>query len=317
LVNQNFPKSKYEIIVVDDGSTDKTLNIVKEFPVKLIQHKKNQGVATARNTGLKAANGKIYICFDDDCFADKDWLKNLEKAYQKFNINKVIGIAGFIKLIGNGGIIDKYMYEIGYANPSPVIYGLSTNPIIRFYAYLKNMFSPTVLGNEKVLEVNEIWGANCSFPVSVLKKVNGWDPKMSGVEDTELCDRIKKAFPGQNFICTKDAIIIHDHQLNLKSFINKPYSRGPVTLRFYLKNSKIPPFFPFPPVMIACILGAIVLNPMYGLIALIILPQIFYAWWGLNAIKKHTWQSLIFPYLQSSYELSSIVGLMKGLIYAK
>src|SRR5579871_2092690 len=124
LVGLHYPKDKYEIIVVDDGSKDSTQDIVSRYPVRLIQHKKNQGIAVARNTGLQAARGKIYVCFDDDCFADKEWLQNLEKAYNTFDQNSVIGIAGFIKLIGNGGVIDKYMYEIGYANPSPVIYGL-------------------------------------------------------------------------------------------------------------------------------------------------------------------------------------------------
>lgn len=316
LISQNFPKNRYEIIVVDDGSTDATMDIVSQYPVRLIKHKKNQGIAAARNTGLKAAKGKIYICFDDDCYADKDWLKNLAKAYKRYETDTVMGICGFIELTGQSGLIDKYMEDIGYANPSPVIYGLSTNPIIRFYAYLKNMFFPAIQGHEKELEVNEIWGANCSFPISILKAINGWNEKMSGVEDTELCDRIKKRFPDKKFMCTKDAVIYHDHQLSLDGFLHKPYSRGPVTLKFYQKNSKFPPIFPFPVAIVLITLIALLLRPLYGLVSVFITPQLFYAWWGIKAANKRKLYYLLFPYLQGGYELSTVLGLLKGFLYA-
>ncbi|HWY80116.1 MAG TPA: glycosyltransferase family 2 protein [Candidatus Sulfotelmatobacter sp.] len=314
LVNLDYPKNKFEIIVVDDGSTDATIEIVKKYPVTLIRHKKNRGVAAARNTGLKNAKGKIYICFDDDCFAHKNWLKNLEKAYNKIGINKTLGIAGFIQLKNNRTMIDKYMDEIGYANPSPVIYGISKNPIIRFYAYLKNMFFPIIQGKEKILIVNEIWGANCSFPIEILKKVNGWNNKMSGVEDTELCNRINKKIKNKKLFCTKSAIIYHDHQLSLQGFIKKPYSRGKVTLKFYQQNNKIPPIYPFPPAIILISLIITIINPLYGLLSLLILPQLFYAWWGIKAIKRMQLYFLSFPYLQGGYELSTVLGLMKGFI---
>lgn len=318
LVNLDFPKNKYEIIVVDDGSTDSTINIVSKYPVRLIRHAKNSGVAVARNTGLKNARGRIFVCFDDDCYAGKNWLKNLEKAYDTYGTNDVVGIAGFIKPIRNiKRPIDKYMDEMGYANPSPIVYGLSKNPAIRFYAYLKNMFFPVIHGNERMLEVNEIWGANCSFPINVLRAIKGWDSTMSGVEDTELCNRIKKRFPNKKFICTKDAVIYHDHQLSLGDFLNKPYSRGPVTLKFYLKNQKFPPFFPFPPIIVCISLLALLISPLYGLISLLLLPQIFYAWWGIKAAKKIKLYYFTFPYLQSSYELFAELGLLKGLVYAK
>jgi len=317
LLSLDFPKNNYEIIVVDDGSTDSTKEIVKKYPVRLLEHKKNQGIAAARNTGLKTAKGKIYICFDDDCYTNKDWLKNLAKAYEKYDLKDISGIAGFIKLTGKeNGVIDKYMDETGYANPSPTYYIQSTNIFMRFYSYLKNMFSPSIQSKKKIFEVGEIWGANCSFPINVLKAVNGWDENLSGVEDTDLCDRIKKRFKKRKFICTKNAIIYHDHQLSLKSFLNKPYSRGTAILNFYRKNAKTPPIFPFPLVIVMITLLAILRNPLYGFIALLLLPQIFYAWWGIKALKKKKLYYLIFPYLQSSYELSTILGLMKGYLSA-
>lgn len=315
LLNQNYPKDKYEIIVVDDGSNDSTLKLIKKYPIRIIQHKTNQGVAAARNTGLKNAKGKIFICFDDDCYADRNWLKNLQKAYDKYDIKKLSGIAGFIKLHNKPlGIIEKYMDEIGYANPSPKSYVTSKNLFMRFYSYIVNMFSPSHQNNKKIFEVGEIWGANCSFPIDVIKSVGGWDPKLSGVEDTDLCDRINKKFKNRKFICTKEAIIFHDHRLSMKGFLEKPYTRGTAVLNFYIKNAKIPPVFPFPVFIVLSVLFVFFINPYFSIIALLVLPLLFYSWWLIRAFKKIKKEYLAFPYLQSLYEFFSILGLIKGYI---
>lgn len=315
LVNQNFPKEKYEIIVVDDCSTDSTRELIKKYPVRLVQHKTNQGIATARNSGMKAAKGKIYVSFDDDSYADKNWLKNLSKIYESYNQKNISGVAGLIKLKNTKpGIIEKYMDAIGYANPSPVSYVTSKSLFMRFYAYLKNMFTPSTQINQQIFGVGEIWGANCSFPMSILKKVNGWDDNLSWAEDTDLCDKINKQFPNNKFICTKNAILFHDHRLSLKQFLLKPYTRAEATLRFYMKNNKIPPIFPFPIMIGLFCLLLMILNPLYSLFGLIFFPPLFYSWWILKGIQKKDFAFFTFPYLQYGYELFTILGLLRGYI---
>ncbi|MCL5098333.1 MAG: glycosyltransferase [Candidatus Omnitrophica bacterium] len=65
----------YEVIVVDDGSTDSTAQIAASFnKVRLVKHPKNLGLSTARNTGIAAARGEIVAFTDADCRADQDWL---------------------------------------------------------------------------------------------------------------------------------------------------------------------------------------------------------------------------------------------------
>ena len=69
----NYPN--YEVILVDDGSTDSTEDIAREFTeVRYFRHAANQGLSVARNTGIHAATGEIIAFTDSDCRADEDWL---------------------------------------------------------------------------------------------------------------------------------------------------------------------------------------------------------------------------------------------------
>jgi glycosyltransferase involved in cell wall biosynthesis len=67
LLNQDFPHSQYEIIVVDDGSTDDTLNQLGPFSSRIrIFQQQNLGAPTARNRGMQQAKGEYIVCFDHD-----------------------------------------------------------------------------------------------------------------------------------------------------------------------------------------------------------------------------------------------------------
>ena len=66
--------ANYEVILVDDGSTDRTPEIAKQFPAVRYIRQDNQGLSAARNAGIRAATGEIVAFTDDDCRADEDWL---------------------------------------------------------------------------------------------------------------------------------------------------------------------------------------------------------------------------------------------------
>ena len=76
ILNQSFSSSDYEIVVVDDGSKDKTLRILNSFgdKIRLITHDDNRGLPYALNTGIINSQGMFFIRLDSDDFVHEDFL---------------------------------------------------------------------------------------------------------------------------------------------------------------------------------------------------------------------------------------------------
>ena len=84
-----------EVIVVDDGSTDSTGEILKRFRVTVVRNKKPVGPSSARNIGVKEATGEIIVFLDAHCIVDDDqWIK---KFLRFFRDPRVGAVAGYLK----------------------------------------------------------------------------------------------------------------------------------------------------------------------------------------------------------------------------
>jgi GT2 family glycosyltransferase len=111
-----------EVIVIDDGSTDQSAEIARKYPVRLIQHGKNKGLAASRNTAFEAAQGEYVAALDADCVADKEWLAGLMKLFED---ETVAGVGGMLVEKYASTLADHWraVHMAQYWGPHPV-----TNP---------------------------------------------------------------------------------------------------------------------------------------------------------------------------------------------
>lgn len=105
----------YEIIVVDDASSDKTISLLKKYQqktnkIKVFRHSENKGVSAARNTALKYARGKYVILLDSDDFA----LPNMLKTEVEFMLNHPTYDLGIPKKSAFNGNKVNFLYEWHY-----------------------------------------------------------------------------------------------------------------------------------------------------------------------------------------------------------
>lgn len=103
IINQNY--KNIEILVIDDGSKDNSLEVIKKIKDKRIKliSKKNEGAAITRNKGIKMASGKYIMFIDNDDFIDKDYIKT---HVDNIGNNDVV-ISGYRRPNENGKIIKE------------------------------------------------------------------------------------------------------------------------------------------------------------------------------------------------------------------
>lgn len=98
---------KYEVLVVDDGSTDETASIIKGFPVKLIIHGSNKGYGAALKSGIRKANGNKVIMLDSDGQHDPFYIEQLINMLENYDM--VIGERGVDSLHTSNRNKGKYI----------------------------------------------------------------------------------------------------------------------------------------------------------------------------------------------------------------
>ena len=176
----------FEVIVVNDGSTDNVAEIVQQYPYKLISTK-NGGLSSARNVGMKNAKGEILAYIDDDAYPDPHWLHYLAYAYT----NSTHGAMG-----------------------GPNIIPPEDGPIAICVANAPG-------GPVHVLETDEIAehvpGCNFSARRNVLIKIGGFDPVFrSAGDDVDVCWRIQEA--GYTIGFHPSALVWHHRRNSLKAY---------------------------------------------------------------------------------------------------
>jgi biofilm PGA synthesis N-glycosyltransferase PgaC len=106
--SQNYPKDLFEVIIVDDNSNDKTLEIASEFigiANFLTISNKGKGKKQALRTGLTASKGKLIITTDADCTMEKNWIRTIAAFYE---INKADMIICPVRIASVPGFFGRF-----------------------------------------------------------------------------------------------------------------------------------------------------------------------------------------------------------------
>lgn len=186
LLHQRYPLDRYEIVVVDNGSTDDTPQIVRQYPVRLV-YEQQRGYAWARNAGVRNAQGEVIAFMDADCVADAHWLSELTKPYADPTIGAVAGrLSGFFA--ENSTVVEKFIDRTGLvAQAQPDRDG--------FLPYIAT--------------------ANASYRKEVIERAGLFDTSLSSCEDVELARRVQLVLGVQaRYVST--AVVFHRNRSTVR-----------------------------------------------------------------------------------------------------
>jgi GT2 family glycosyltransferase len=203
LAAQDYPRDKFEVIVVDDGSRSPPPSAISAFKERLgltiLRSEQSRGPGVARNRGGDAGQGDFLAFTDDDCSPTKDWLSRLAVRFE----------ARPDQLIG--GRVINALTENPYCTTAHVILDV----VYEYYDPRQGRahFFPT---------------SNFALPAKSFREIGGFSESwpLAAAEDRELCYRWINR--GSEMTYAPEAIVYHRHSLTLHSFwsLHFKYGRG-------------------------------------------------------------------------------------------
>jgi GT2 family glycosyltransferase len=184
----------FEVIVVDDGSTDATAAIAEGYGFRVVRTE-NRGLSSARNTGLAAATGEIVAYLDDDAYPDPHWLGYLAETFARTD---------------HAGV--------GGPNLTPAEDG----PIAQCVA--RSPGNPThVLLTDG--EAEHIPGCNMAFRRSALEAIGGFDPRFRAAgDDVDVCWRLRER--GFTLGFSPAATVWHHRRSSVSAYLKQQVGYG-------------------------------------------------------------------------------------------
>ncbi len=196
----DYPKDRFEVIVVDDGSSfrlDPTVDLFSDKINLRLFKQKSSGPAAARNNGAQQAKGEFLVFTDDDCMASPCWLSVLSN-FLGMNPDAIVG----------GKIVNGLATNI-FASASQVLisylYSYYNKNSDKAYFFTSNNFA---LSKKRFLTVG------------------GFDHKWGRAagEDREFCDRW--LLNGYQMVFAAEAKVYHMHEMSLPQFLGQHFNYG-------------------------------------------------------------------------------------------
>ncbi len=302
---QNIDPSEFEVIVVDDGSTDNTKDICQNFNnVTYLRHAASKGAAAARNKGLGIAKGDI-ICFTDaDCEPTATWLYHL---IQPFSHSEISGCKG--------------------------IYASRQKEIVARFVQIEYEDKYDLLKKQSYIDFIDTYSAG--YRRDMLTENDGFDERFHYTEDQELSFRL--AAKGYQFVFQPEAVVFHHHSSSLYAYFRKKFWIGywkTQTIRRFpervVKDSHTPQVMKLQIGLMALWLGMTMLLPITAVFISTFLSLVGLAWLAVliaillttvpftqKAAKKDSHVALVSPFLLAARALALGLGTAWGLLKPK
>lgn len=214
LSNQSY-KEDFEVIVVDDCSTDSTVEICRRSECSLIACTKNSGPARCRNLGAARAIGDILIFTDSDCVVPADWIECFERSLALGDSDVIMGKLVLLPSTPLGDSISALGFPAGGSLGFENVWKVSKE------GYTKSFSS-----------------CNCAIRKDIFSKLGGFDESFpyAGGEDTLLAHALVES--GYRIRYCPEVVAYHPARESLGGFLRWQFRRGISSLIFSRKISR-------------------------------------------------------------------------------
>ncbi|TMR10943.1 glycosyltransferase family 2 protein [Nonomuraea turkmeniaca] len=296
-----------EIIVVDDASLDGTGDVARGHGVTVIRHETNRGAAAARDTGLRAAKGRVVAFLDDDCEPGPRWAELLLGGYAE---EGVAGVGGPIVPVTGDGFLSRFLERNNRHEPLELELTVSAALPYRLWLYLRRQWATAgaACGRRDVYAFS---GGNMSFERERLLAAGGFDTRFRyAAEEEDLSRRLRRDRPGR-LVFVPDAPVAHRYTPTVRGMLRRSLAYGRGAAMQYLKWPAVrPTVFPWP-VLVAGLALAAVLWPAVAVVP-VLLPLLLYPVGLRNAVTGRI-EALADPYLRIAQEACENAGFLHGL----